>query len=378
MGTNHKVIIVSNTEWYLYNFRRSLIEHLKNQGLDVVLVSPSGPYASKLEALGFRWIPWEVGRKTLAPWKEFGAILQLARIYWREKPDLVHHHTIKPTLYGSLVARFSGIRGIANSITGRGYVFLGDDIKIRLLRQMVKGIYKLAFSPQNSVVIFENTTDQAYFVKNDLISASRTRLIESVGVDPQQFFPRPEPNGVPVILQASRMLWDKGVGVLVDAARLLHQRVEVRVALAGNPDPGNPASIPETMLRDWHEEGLIEWWGFRSDMNEVYNSSHVVTLPSIYAEGVPTALLEAASCGRPVATTNIPGCKDFVMDGYNGLLVPPNDPAALAGALEKLATNPELRASLGAAGRQRVLEKYTTAQVNAATLAVYQGILGIR
>ncbi len=371
-----KIIIVSNTEWYLYNFRRALAKYLHTQGLEVVLVSPPGEYAAKLQALGFRWMPWEVGRKTLAPWAELGALVRLAQIYRREQPALVHHHTIKPSLYGTLAARLAGVRGIVNSITGRGYVFLGKEFKVRLLRQFVKVFYRLAFNTQNCIAIFENSTDQDFFTHQNMITAERTRLIESVGADPDLFSPQPEPEGTPVVLLASRMLWDKGVGVLIEAARLLHERVQVRVALAGSPDPGNPASIPEATLREWHAEGVVEWWGFQADMSAAYNRCHIFTLPSMYAEGVPTALVEAAACGRPVVATTIPGCKDFVVAGGNGLLVPPNDAPALAAALEKLITNVALRRKMGAAGRQRVLDKYTTGKVNAATLSVYEELLG--
>ncbi|MFQ5615678.1 MAG: glycosyltransferase family 4 protein [Anaerolineales bacterium] len=370
-----KIILVSNTEWYLYNFRRALGLFLKARGWEVVMASPPGEYAKRLQALGFRWIQWDLGRKTLAPWKEIDAILEIARIYRREKPDLVHHNTIKPCIYGTLAARMAGVRGIVNAITGRGYVFLGNDAGARLLKPVAHALYRLAFSPHNCVAIFENAADQKYFLENQLISPARARLIESSGVDPDLFTPSPEPAGIPVILQASRMLWDKGVGVLVEAARILHERVPVRVALAGNPDPGNPASIPEAALRGWHEEGVIEWWGFQPDMNTAFGKSHIVTLPTMYAEGLPISLLEAAACGRPIVATPTPGCRDLIIEGYNGFLVPPNDPAALAGALEKLATDPGLRAKMGAAGRQRVLEKYTNALVNTATLSVYRALI---
>lgn len=371
---SRKIILVSNTEWYLYNFRRSLAEFLRAEGMEVVLVSPSGPYAEKLQGLGFRWLPWEVGRKTLAPWEEAAALAQIACLYRRERPDLVHHHTIKPGLYGSLAARWVGVRGVVNSITGRGYVFLGDNARVRVLRWLVKGLYRFAFRAENCAAIFENASDRAYFVGEGLIAEGRTHLIESVGVDAERFSPQPPPTGTPIILLAARMLWDKGVGVLVEAARLLRPRLPVRVALVGSPDPGNPASIPEETLQAWEAEGVVEWWGFRPDMAAVYHESHIVALPSMYAEGVPTTLVEAAACGLPVVTTAIPGCQDFVVDGVNGFVVPPGDAEALAAALEKLASDAELRARMGAAGRARVLAHYTAPQVNAATQAVYRSV----
>ena len=373
-----KAIIVSNTSWYIYNFRRTLAEFLREKGWDVLLVSPTDPYAEKLQAMGFRWRPWEVERKTLGPLGEFAAMRTLTALYREEQPDIVHHHTIKPNLYGSVAAHRAGVSGIVNSITGLGYVFLGESAKVRLLRTAVKEMYRYAFRRENIRVIFENRDDQNYLTRTRLVPYTRTRLIESVGVDPQRFAPRPTPSLTdmpPVILLASRMLWDKGVGTLVDAARTLKQHHSVTVVLAGSPDPGNPASISEAQLNAWQTEGVIEWWGFCADMPATYNRADIVTLPSMYAEGIPTTLLEAAACGKPVVTTNVPGCRDFVVDGKTGFVIPAGDAQALTHALEKLIMDANLRTSMGKAGRERVLSGYTTEQVNAATLRVYQELL---
>ncbi|GAB4578744.1 MAG: glycosyltransferase family 4 protein [Anaerolineales bacterium] len=372
-----KLLLSANTDWYLYNFRRDLAEYLRARGVEVVMVSPPGPFVEKLRGLGFRWLAWQVGRQTLNPFSEVHALGQLVRLYKAERPELVHHHTIKPALYGTLAARRAGIPGVVNSITGRGYVFLGTDLTARVLRPLVRAVYRLAFAPPNVIATFENPADRDYFIANGLISPARARLIESVGVDPVRFHPQPEPEGTPIILMAARMLWDKGAGVLVEAARLLHTRQTVRVVLAGVPDPGNPASIPVETLQQWHQEGVVEWWGFQADMNVAYGQVHIAVLPTYYGEGVPTSLLEAAACGRAIVTTTIPGCQDFVTDGYNGLLVPPNDPLALANALETLVLDSGLRRRMGQAGRQRVLEKYTSELVNSATFAVYQELISV-
>ena len=375
-----KVILVANTDWYLYNFRLALARFLRDQGFEVVLISPSGRYASLLQQAGFRWIEWRVGRQTLTPWAEFTALLQLARLYRQEKPALVHQHTIKPVLYGSLAARLARVPAVVNSITGRGYVFVAEDRKARLLRRVVGPLYRLAFANPHCAVIFENDVDRQYFVRQRLLHAVRARLIEGVGVDIERFTPMPEPAGAPVIVLPARMLWDKGVGVLVDAARLLNEGEtpvcgKARVALVGVPDPGNPASIDEATLRGWEAEGVVEWWGWQEDMSTVYPRCHIVTLPTVYGEGVPTALLEAAACGKPLVATDAPGCRDVVRHEINGLLVPSNDPPALADALRRLAGDPDLRGRMGVASRQLVLEKFTTGQVNAATLQVYESVL---
>lgn len=369
-----KVILVANTDWYLYNFRLSLARFLSAQGLDVVLVSPPGRYTEQLQSSGFRWLSWQVGRQTLAPWTEIGAFSALHRIYRQEKPQVVHHFTIKPVLYGSLMARLQHIPAVINSITGLGYIFLSQDNKARWLRLLVTGLYHTALKHPNNAAIFENETDRQVFINLGLIPVEHTHVIEGVGVDSERFTPIPEPQGIPLIVLPARMLWDKGVGTLVEAAKLLQPRLHVRIALVGDPDPGNPANIDESTLRDWTEQGLVEWWGWQMDMPGVYAQSNLVTLPSL-GEGVPTALLEAASCGRAIVTTDVPGCREVVKHGSNGLLVPPKDPASLAEALYKLLMDPHLRGSMGAAGRQMILDKFTSARVNQATFEIYSHLL---
>lgn len=370
-----RLLLSSNTDWYLYNFRLALAKYLRQEGIEVTLFSPPGKFVPLLEESGFRWIPWQMGRQTIAPWSEIASLWQAYAIYKREKPDLVHHHTIKPVLYGTLAARMAGVHGIVNSITGRGYIFLGEERRARWLKRLVLPIYRLALNSSRCGVIFENPNDRRYFLDNHLLPEERTWLIEGVGVDPERFLPQPEPVGTPVVLLAARMLWDKGVGVLVEAAHQLKSEIQVRVVLVGDPDPGNPATVSRKTLEQWHSEGVIEWWGWQPDMPRIYNQCHIIALPTMYGEGVPTTLLEGAACGRPLVASDIPGCRQIVLDGYNGFLVPPNDSSALAQAIKRLVSDPALRGRMGNASRQLVLEKFTHAQVNAATLGVYQHVL---
>jgi glycosyltransferase involved in cell wall biosynthesis len=369
-----KVILAANTDWYLYNFRLSLARYLREHGLEVVLVSPPGKFAEHLHSSGFRWLPWQLGRQTLAPWTEAKAFLALQRIYHQEKPQIVHHFTVKPVLYGTLAARRLHIPAVINSITGLGYVFLSREIKARLLRVIVTAAYRTAFKHPNNAAIFENEADRQVFIRQGLLPEERTVVIEGVGVDAERFIPVPEPEGTPLVVLPSRMLWDKGVGTLVEAARLLQPRLPVRVALVGMPDPGNPANIDGARLQAWTEQGVVEWWGWQADMPDVYAKSTLVTLPSM-GEGVPTALLEAAACGRAIVATDVPGCREVVKHGLNGLLVPPQDASALAEAIYQLLTDPAMRGRMGAAGRQMILDKFTTARVNPATFEVYRSLL---
>jgi hypothetical protein len=171
-----KVLLVANTDWYLFNFRLSLAKFLREKGIEVVLVSPYGRFVVALQEAGFRWVEWDVGRQTLAPWKEVGALYKLARIFRREKPDLVHNFTVKPVLYGSIAARLGGIKGVVSSVTGLGYVFLRQEAKPRFLRQVVKNLYRLSFASRRSAVIFENDTDRQYFIREGLVPKERTWL----------------------------------------------------------------------------------------------------------------------------------------------------------------------------------------------------------
>jgi glycosyltransferase involved in cell wall biosynthesis len=369
-----KMLLVANTDWYLFNYRLSLGKFLRQLGYEVVMISPEGDYSGKLEAAGFRWLGWKVGRQSTALLDEMRALNNLRLLYRQEGPDLVHHFTMKPVLYGSIAARLAGIKGVVNSITGLGYIWLSNEPKARLLRALSKPIFQLGLSSRRMRMIFENEGDRSFFVNEGIVRQERVVVIGGVGVDVDYFSPQPENPGIPVILFPSRMLWDKGVGVVVEAARILRGKVKARVVLAGKPDPGNPTSIDETVIQQWVQEGLVEYWGWQEDMRKVYQQSHIVVLPSFY-EGVSTALLEAAACAKPIVATDIPGCRAVVRHGENGFLVPVNDAHACAAALEKLVTEPELRKQMGRNGRKRILEDFTDQDVNIRTIAVYHTLL---
>jgi glycosyltransferase involved in cell wall biosynthesis len=371
--TLSKLLLVANTDWYLYNFRLSLARFLASEGFEVVMVSPPGQFTSMIEKAGFRWVEWKIGRRTSNPLLELLAIRSLRKIYAHEQPELVHQFTIKPVLYGSLAARSLKV-GVVNSITGLGYVFGQGGLSTRILRLVALTLYRLAFQRPKLAVIFENGSDYLFFVRHRLVRPEISTIIGGVGVDEERFIPLPEEPGKPLIILPGRMLWDKGIGVLVEAARLLHRRCEVRIALVGGADPGNPSYIPEETIAKWVEEGAIEWWGFKEDMLTVYQQAHIIALPSV-GEGLSTALIEAAACGRPIVAADVPGCREVVIDQQNGFLVPPNNPQALADALEKLVRDPTLRSKMGAAGRQRVLDHYTIDRINTATLEFYNKII---
>ena len=371
-----KIILSANTDWYLYNFRKALALRLQENDFEVVFVTPSGKYASQFEALGLKWISWKLDRKTISLWKEIQSFFHILQIYRSQRPDIVHHHTIKSVLYGSLAAQLVGVPGIVNSITGLGYVFLESDFQAAFLKKIITPFYKWAHRFQNSVAVFENQPDRDYFIRAGFIPEERSILIESIGADPVQFYPVPEPVQNPfVVLMAGRLLWDKGVGIFVEAARMLKPEINARFILVGEPDLGNPASIDPETLQRWHDEVIIEWWGWQSDMQSVYARSHVVVLPTMYGEGVPTTLIEGAACGRALIGSDTPGCRPVIQPGVNGFLIPQNDSTALAQAIEQLANDPYLRQKMGKNGREIFLEKFTYEKVNHTMMEVFAKLL---
>jgi glycosyltransferase involved in cell wall biosynthesis len=376
-----KVLLFANTEWYLYNFRRSLAQTLRDAGHDVLLVSPSGPYGEKLESLGFHWVPAPMQRRSLNPLRELSLIMWLRRLMRDEKPSLVHGFTIKCTVYGLLAARLAGTTGRVGSIAGLGYVFISDDFRARVLRPVVRALLRASLGGKNAMLIVQNSDDLKLVTDSRIVDPARIRLIRGSGVDCERFSPAPEVSGscsksgrIRVLL-ATRLLWDKGLLEFVTAARqLILDGYNIQFLLAGDPDEGNPASVSESDVRGWVAEGVLERLGHVDDMPDLYRSVDIVVLPS-YREGVPQGLIEAAACGLPLVTTDVPGCREVVTDGVDGLLVPVRDSDALASAIARLCDDPALRERLGKAARQRALADFDERIVIEQTMDVYRELV---
>lgn len=376
-----KILLFANTDWYLYNFRRSLAQAVREAGHEVLLVSPHGPYVALLQDLGFRWVAAPMQRRSLNPLRELALLLWLHRLIRREQVDLVHSFTIKCAVYGSLAAR-SARRMSVTAVAGMGYVFTSNDLLARCLRPVVRSLLKLGLGGGGNRLILQNPDDVALFERAGLVDAARVRLIPGSGVNCERFSPallagQPDPAlGLRVLLPA-RLLWDKGLAEFVEAARLLRaDGRQVQCLLAGDPDPGNPAAVPEATVRGWAEAGLVHWLGHVDDMPTLLGSVHVVALPSYYREGLPKGLIEAGACGLPLITTDMPGCREVVSDGVDGLLVPARNARALADAIARLQDEPALRQRLGQAARAKALAQFDERQVIQRTVAVYQELLG--
>lgn len=374
-----RVLLFANTDWYLYNFRRSLALALREAGHDVVLVSPPGEFGLRLRALGLRWIAAPMERRSLNPWRELRFLAWLTRLLVEEHVDLVHSFTIKCAVYGSAAARLAGVRARVNAVAGMGYVFTNEAFAARLLRPIVRGLMRLTLGGRGARLILQNPDDVEYFAASRMVEASSIRLIPGSGVDCGKFSPGDDrgdgrQGGVRVVLPA-RILWDKGVGEFVQAARILRASGRhLQFLLAGAPDPGNPASVPKEQIDGWCREGLLDWLGHVEDMPSLYRSADIVALPS-YREGLPKGLIEAAACRVCLVTTDVPGCRDVVKDGVDGLLVPPRDADALAGAIALLYDDAELRERLAASARARAFREFDERIVIARTMEVYDELL---
>ena len=371
-----KVVLFANTDWYLFNFRRSLALALREAGHEVLLLSPDGPYGERLRALGLRWHPVSLRRRSLNPLREATFVFSLARLLRKEKPHVVHGFTLKCAIYGSLAARAAGVSGRVNAVTGMGYVFTSGDYKARLLRPFVRALIRLTLDGKRARLILQNPDDVNFFSTHRLVDPDRIRLIPGSGVDCERFRPgSPRAPGGPMrVVLPARLLWDKGLAEYVAAARQLKGgERNIRFLLAGQPDPGNPASVPEAIVERWVDEGVLERLGHVEDMPELFRSVDVVVLPS-YREGLPKGLIEAGASGCALVTTDVPGCREVVTDGVDGLLIPAKQWDSLASAIARLYDEPELRARLADAARQKAKSQFDEKMVIQATLESYSEV----
>lgn len=373
-----KIVLFANTDWYLYNFRRSLALALQRRGFDLLLLSPAGPYGEALRALGLRWQPVPMERRSLNPGREAWLLGWLVALLRRERPDLVHGFTIKCAIYGSLAARLAGVPARVNAVAGMGYVFTSNDLTARLLRPLVRSLMHAALDGRDARLILQNPDDVALCERAGWVDRARVRLIRGSGVDCSRFVARGvrDPARPLRVLLAARLLWDKGLAEFVAAARRLRDEGRrIEFLLAGAPDPGNPAAVPGDTVRGWADDGVLRWLGHVDDMPALLRHVDLVVLPS-YREGLPKGLIEAAACALPLITTDVPGCREVVTDGVDGLLVPVRDAVALATAIARLQDDPALAWRLGIAARERALAQFDERIVIEQTLAVYRELLG--
>ena len=354
------ILIVSNTSWYLYNFRLGLIRTLLERGYEVSTLAPKDDSSTNLQAAGCQHISFEMDNKGVNPLSDLTMMRSLSRIYSEINPDLILHYTIKPVIYGSMAAAKLGIPFI-NNITGLGTAF----IKKNWVTWLVKQLYRLSQKNANHV-LFQNADDRELFSREKLIPEDVTQeVIPGTGIDIDLFNVRPYPESNPVtFLLIARMLWDKGVGEFVEAARQIKSEFsDVHFQLLGFLDVINRTAISRQQMQIWTEQGVIEYLGETNDVRDYIASSSCVVLPS-YREGLPRTLLEAASMARPIIATDVTGCREIVQDGQNGFLCKPKDTESLAKKMSVFLNLPlKKRREMGLQGRKVIERRFDEKKV---------------
>ncbi len=363
-----KVLYLVPDDGFFWSHRRGLAAAARDAGCEVVVATPPGPYRERIEAAGFAFRPVRIGSGS-SPLNVARSIADVVALYRDVRPELCHHVSMRAILAGGLAARITRVPAVVNLVTGLGWVYTSAPA---VLRRAVELAYHASLGGPASWTVFQNPDDRDEFVARGVVDARRASVILGSGVDAERFRPSPEPQGDPTILLASRMLAPKGIHDLVEAGRLLRARgVRHRIVLAGRPDERNPSSIPVAELARWNATGLVEWNGHTDDVAGLLRDCHVACLPTYYREGVPKFLLEAMAAGRPIVTTDTPGCRELVPERASGELVDPRRPDALADALSGLIADPEARRAKGRAARELVDTRFTERHVIEQTFAVY-------
>lgn len=378
-----KFMFFANTDWYLYNFRMSTALHLKEQGAEVVMLSPPGSFGHRFAEQGIRWVTLpSMDRASLNPVREALTLRQVVRVLSEERPDLLHNFTVKCAVYGALAARMAGVPAVVNAVAGMGYVLTSDAMMARTLRPVVKVLMRGTLGSDNSRLVLQNHDDEHAFINSRLVPRQNIRLIRSSGVNTRRFAPAERSDEAkPLrVLLAARLLWEKGVQEFVDAAAMVKARgCAMEFLLAGAPDPGNPRSVDQAHVDEWVAKGLVTWLGHVDDMPALLRSVDVMALPSYYREGVPKSLIEGAACGLALVTTNLPGCREVVScHGIDGLHATPRDAASLAGLLIELHEDRALLRRLGESARRKALSDFDEQIVISRTLEVYDELIGNR
>ncbi len=372
---NKTLFVLDLEDRYFLSHRRALALAAKNAGYRVVVcVRIGGKYMERIRAAGFECFALGNENKGgISLPRELLALIKLVRSYRKYRPCIAHHFGVRNLLHGSLAARLAKTPFVVNSLLGLGSLFSGSSLKRNILKKIVLFSLRHFHLRKNTHVVVQNDDDKEMILQNVLSDESRLSVVRGSGVDVRSFHPAPEPPGIPLAVLASRMIAEKGVHEFVEAAALLKKEgAEIQMVLVGSPDPKNPSSIPESTLRGWSREAGVEWWGYREDMADVWRGCHIAVLPTYYREGLPKSLLEATACGRPLVTTRVPGCREVLQDGVNGLSVAPRDARSLADAVGKLAEDAALRRRMGEAGRRIVEKEFSDEIVTGKFLRLYE------
>jgi glycosyltransferase involved in cell wall biosynthesis len=366
-----RLLLLVNEPKYLLSHRLPIAMTARARGYDVHIASIRNEAADDIEALGFPFHCVHMKRGGMNPLQEAKSVYSIFKLLKSLQPDILHAVTTKPVLYGLIAARLARTPATVAAVSGLGPAFDAWGPK----RGIVGFLYNLAMSHPNLKAIFQNPDDQKSILNICGMSIENTILIRGSGVDLSKYSAMPEPDGIPTVLMASRLVKSKGPEIFVQAAtKVKAMGIQARFLLAGEPDERSSGSISSSQLAQWRIDGNVELLGFRKDVRELIQSSNIIVHPSTYGEGIPKILIEAAACGRAIITTDHPGCREAVLDGQTGLLTAPKDVDALVAAIVKLVSSPSLRRKFGAKGRELAERDFSVDGIVAQHLQVYDAI----
>lgn len=381
-GNAARLLFVVTEDWAFLRHRLPMAKAALAMGLKVAVATRVSGHADAIRALGIEVFDTPVDRAGLSPIKDLRYLAHLARVFRRFRPDLIHNIAAKPVLYGTLAAKLAARQaGIINAFTGLGILYTGDrdgrrSLKSRALGRLLTALLRGTCTSPRVHMLVQNPDDRDHLLANGIGRAEHSHLIPGSGVDLDQFPARPDPPAPPIrAVLVGRLLKTKGVVEFAEAAQILKDRGrDIHMILVGAPDADNPTSVTEAELQTWARAGIVEWPGESDDVAAVWANAHIAVLPS-YREGLPKSLLEAAASARPMVATDVPGCRELVKDDENGLLVPPGDAAALADAIEALATDSDKRNRFGDAARRSVEHTFSADAIGEKIAALYKAVL---
>ena len=349
-----------------------------NLGYKVALLSKVSTHKDLIEGHGIEVISWSLNRKSMNIVSEIKAYKEVTSAIDYFQPDIVHSVALKPMLYNAIQFHRKYTYSNVYALGGLGFIFSSKKFKASIIRFILVSILRVALKRRNARIILQNSDDLNLLLKLKIIDSDKTYLIKGVGVDTKVFKPFKDESKVPIVMLPARMLWDKGISDFIQAAKTVKTHLpETRFVLVGSPDEHNPESVPIVKLNEWTSKGIVEWWGHSDEMHNIYRLATIICFPS-YREGLPKSLLEAASCGVPIVSYDVPGSREIVIDQLNGLLVPLKNIAALSNAIKTLLNDRLLRESYGKSGRELVINEFSQEKIAVETSAVWQEVLNCR
>lgn len=369
-----KILFLINDLNFFCSHRLPIARELQLKGFEVKIAygDHGGFKSSILEEQGFETFYVPIERSGMNLLKEFKSILLIFKLFLLVKPDLVHLVTIKPYLYGGIVARLVRVPSLVSAVSGLGTLFIHKNFKSKILRTFLYPLYYFAFSHPNQSVIVQNKEDANLLMNWGVLKKNKIKLIRGSGVKIEEFVDLEETNTIPVVCFLARLLVDKGVYEFIAAAKILKKRgINAKFILAGDIDPKNKSGLNKNDITKIKKGNHVQVIGYQKDVPKLYASSHIICLPS-YREGLPKSLIEAAAAGRAVVTSDVPGCRDAIESGKTGLLVPVKDEEALANAINYLIENPDIRKQMGRAGRKLAEREFKLEGVIKNHISIYK------